>query len=615
MPKPVSANQLHSLVRDRFPRLTSLERRRSVRGKASADGRQLAKATRHHEVMEKPAVKPVEVMQSGQHSSDFPIISRKSLRNEQSSGRFIATRGRQMLRHNRFQQLQRCNPEQFVCQSSDSETEVDYESRPKQKQASQEVRHDISRRRFIDNDNRKASNLKKVQQSNYRDFSRESNRLSELDKKSRPCGERFYPGRWVSQRAYSSDSSRERGSERCDPCSPRRYSPSPDKWKNQKDKRRKSESNMKPEKYNGTTCFETFLVQFNNCSEFNQWNEREKLHYLRWSLTGAAAQMLWGTKRMSFRELVGRLRSRFGSLDMEEKYQTEVQCRRRRSEETLRELAQDIRRLMMLAYPGDRSAMAERLAKEYFICALDDPELELKVREKEPQTLDSALKAAQRLEVFRSAVRHKLIARQRLNRHVAESGESLSDSLEEWVAKIEQNMCKSQQQSNKLLIQSKEQPLQQSKSSNKDKKKNDRRLACATIVSEDESWKEMLMKKVHDLEAAQRAAEANTKKITAENDALNKEVGRLRHLEQVRYMPKPATFPVTQENGSQPKANVKKCFNCGETGHYVRVCPHPRVPHPNARMPLNADNSPTLQVNGASGSSRVSHNSYLRAKI
>ena len=49
---------------------------------------------------------------------------------------------------------------------------------------------------------------------------------------------------------------------------------------------------------------------------------------------------------------------------------------------------------MMLAYPEDRSMMSERLAKEHFICAFDDPELELKEREKEPQTLDTALKYA-----------------------------------------------------------------------------------------------------------------------------------------------------------------------------------------------------------------------------
>jgi len=70
---------------------------------------------------------------------------------------------------------------------------------------------------------------------------------------------------------------------------------------------------------------------------------------------------------------------------------------------------------MMLAYPGDRSDMSERLAKEHFICALDDPELELKDREKEPQTLDSALKSAQRLQVFSNAVKQRLHTRQSLS--------------------------------------------------------------------------------------------------------------------------------------------------------------------------------------------------------
>jgi len=94
--------------------------------------------------------------------------------------------------------------------------------------------------------------------------------------------------------------------------------------------------------------------------------------------------MLWGADEMSFKRLVSRFRSRFGSSDMEERYQAELQYRRRRSNESLRKLAQDIRRLMMLSYPGDRSDMAERLAKEYFVAALEDPDLELKVREREP---------------------------------------------------------------------------------------------------------------------------------------------------------------------------------------------------------------------------------------
>ena len=102
---------------------------------------------------------------------------------------------------------------------------------------------------------------------------------------------------------------------------------------------------------------------------------------------------------------------------------------------------------MMQAYPGDRSATAERMAKEHFICPSDDPELELSVRKKEPQTLDSALKSAQRFEVFRSAISQRSGARQRFNRHVMDAAEPSSESLEERVVKIVQDITKSQKQS------------------------------------------------------------------------------------------------------------------------------------------------------------------------
>ena len=139
-----------------------------------------------------------------------------------------------------------------------------------------------------------------------------------------------------------------------------RRSPSSDNCRSRHHKKDNSRGYMKPEKFDGTSCFETFLAlaQFNNCAQFNHWDSTEKLMYLRWSLNGVAAQMLWGTEEMSYKQLVARLRSRFGSLDMEEKYQAELQCRSRKPNESLRELAQDVRRLMMLAYPGDRSTMS-----------------------------------------------------------------------------------------------------------------------------------------------------------------------------------------------------------------------------------------------------------------
>jgi len=42
-----------------------------------------------------------------------------------------------------------------------------------------------------------------------------------------------------------------------------------------------SKGYMKPDKYDGSSCFETFLTQFNNCADFNRWTESEKLSYLR----------------------------------------------------------------------------------------------------------------------------------------------------------------------------------------------------------------------------------------------------------------------------------------------------------------------------------------------
>jgi len=73
-----------------------------------------------------------------------------------------------------------------------------------------------------------------------------------------------------------------------------------------------------------------------------------------------SSTIAWGVHDLSYRGLVSKLRSRFGSADMEERSQAELQCRKRMPNEPLRELAQDIRHLMMLSYPGNRSRMSER---------------------------------------------------------------------------------------------------------------------------------------------------------------------------------------------------------------------------------------------------------------
>ena len=99
--------------------------------------------------------------------------------------------------------------------------------------------------------------------------------------------------------------------------------------------------NMKPDKFNGNGSLETFLVQFSNCAKYNRWRESDKAAHLRWSLTRMAAELQWGAEDSTYQELEDKLQLRFGGKGMEERFQTELRCRRRGHKESLRELAQD----------------------------------------------------------------------------------------------------------------------------------------------------------------------------------------------------------------------------------------------------------------------------------
>jgi len=100
---------------------------------------------------------------------------------------------------------------------------------------------------------------------------------------------------------------------------------------------------------------------------------------------------------------------------------------------------------MMLAYPVEKSNLSEHLSRDAFLSALDDPELELKVRERKPPDLDSAVKIAQRYEIFKNAVGPLVNHRQRINRQVTDVGEHTPEDLECRVSKLEQDLIVAQQ--------------------------------------------------------------------------------------------------------------------------------------------------------------------------
>jgi len=131
-----------------------------------------------------------------------------------------------------------------------------------------------------------------------------------------------------------------------------------------------------------------------------------RLDHLMCSLAAPVDQILWDFESASiltWPDLVQKLRSRYGSKDQSTLFQAQLAARRQKDGEDLATLVQDVRRLMTLAYPGCASEYGELLAVRAFLDALKDRRLSLKVREREPQTLDQAFKFALRLDGYRRA--------------------------------------------------------------------------------------------------------------------------------------------------------------------------------------------------------------------
>jgi len=159
----------------------------------------------------------------------------------------------------------------------------------------------------------------------------------------------------------------------------------------------------KPPNYDGASSFETFLAQFQNCSVYNQWTQSEQLAYLRGLLEKQAGQVLWDystESTNSVKKLIRALKERFGGANQGDKFQIEVKNRKMKAGESLQNLHSGIRRLVALAFPNLDHKARELMACDHFIDALDDPNFALKVRERMPKNLDSALRIALQLAVW-----------------------------------------------------------------------------------------------------------------------------------------------------------------------------------------------------------------------
>ena len=84
-------------------------------------------------------------------------------------------------------------------------------------------------------------------------------------------------------------------------------------------------------------------------------------------------------------------------------FRAELKSRVRKPEETIPELAQDIRKLAKRAYPNAVHSLRDTLTKDHFMDAIIDPDMRWKIFQSRPESLNEAARTALEYEAFQKA--------------------------------------------------------------------------------------------------------------------------------------------------------------------------------------------------------------------
>ena len=168
----------------------------------------------------------------------------------------------------------------------------------------------------------------------------------------------------------------------------------------------KCTSNAKPRAYDGNDDFGEYLSHFEIISELNNWDYHTKSLQLASALAGSAVGILGeltSTDRRDFNALVKALDTRFGSAERSELYRARLKAMKKGKDETLSQLAQSVKKFTRHAYPNADQSMLNILSLDYFIDALPDPDMRLRIRESKPNSITEAETLAIRLETYHLA--------------------------------------------------------------------------------------------------------------------------------------------------------------------------------------------------------------------
>ena len=158
-----------------------------------------------------------------------------------------------------------------------------------------------------------------------------------------------------------------------------------------------------PETFSGDTSWDEWVIHFHNCSDVNEWNDADKLKFLKVRLTGRAQiafQRLADDKKDTFEHACAALQERFKPSSKRDLYVAELSSRKKHSSEGWADFAEELRRLAAKAYPNLDGNAGEQIALTHYLLGIPEAHVALAVRQKVPKTLEEAVSYTIQIESF-----------------------------------------------------------------------------------------------------------------------------------------------------------------------------------------------------------------------
>ena len=177
---------------------------------------------------------------------------------------------------------------------------------------------------------------------------------------------------------------------------------------------------IRPEIFNGTDDWSTYITHFEICAELGQWNPREKTLALLASLRGDAQKFAMTMRRVdreTYQTVKSELESRFGKTRQQQMWISRFESRLRDTCEDYAILGDDLRYLVQRAYPNMQHEAQEMIALNQFYKSVPN-EIKYKCLAERCQTIQETILVIEiYVSVFHPSVQQSQYVRMTSQQH------------------------------------------------------------------------------------------------------------------------------------------------------------------------------------------------------